>query len=165
MHLVYFPKFCITIIFDFSWDDCNTQEKLETVVMQNFRGQTRCIMVYVKMVNTGISNFFAYFKFHSDWGRVIGKIKQNELDCRDTAPFMCQREARGSCAAEQGRVNTWDRDELGALWVRIALHTFLFMRGLPGISLKTNSERSYFVSVADPTRVIFVPVRDCTVPM
>ena len=33
-------------------------------------------------------NFFAYFKFHSDWGRVIGKIKQNELDCRDTAPFI-----------------------------------------------------------------------------
>jgi len=31
-------------------------------------------------------NFFAYFKFHSDWGRVIGKIKQNELDCHDTAP-------------------------------------------------------------------------------
>ena len=56
---------------------------------------TRCIMVYVKMVNTGISNFFAYFKFHSDWGRVIGKIKQNELDCRDTAPFMCQPEAKG----------------------------------------------------------------------
>ena len=31
-------------------------------------------------------NFFAYFKFHSDRGRVIGKIKQNELDCRETAP-------------------------------------------------------------------------------
>ena len=30
-------------------------------------------------------NSFAYFKFHSDWGRVIGKIKQNEVDCRDTA--------------------------------------------------------------------------------
>ena len=27
------------------------------------------------------------FNFHSDWGRVIGKIKQNELDCRDTAPL------------------------------------------------------------------------------
>ena len=26
-------------------------------------------------------------KFHNDWGRVIGKIKQNELDCRDTASF------------------------------------------------------------------------------
>ena len=33
-------------------------------------------------------NFFAYFKFHSNWGRVIGKIKQNELDCRDTAPLI-----------------------------------------------------------------------------
>ena len=32
-------------------------------------------------------NFFAYFKFRSDWGQVIGKIKQNELDCHDTAPF------------------------------------------------------------------------------
>ena len=35
MHLVYPPKFCITIVFEFSWDDCNTQEKLETMVMQN----------------------------------------------------------------------------------------------------------------------------------
>ena len=35
MHLVYPPKFCITIVFDFSWNDCNTQEKLETMVMQN----------------------------------------------------------------------------------------------------------------------------------
>ena len=25
--------------------------------------------------------------FHSDWGRGIGKIKQNELDCRDTLPL------------------------------------------------------------------------------
>ena len=109
--------------------------------------------------------FFAYIKFHSDWGRIIGKIKQNELDCRDIAPFMCQPEAKGSCAGEQGRVNAWDRDELGPVWVRIALHTFLFMRGLHGTGLKTNSELSDFVSVADPTRVIFVPVRDCTILM
>ena len=32
-HPVYSPKFCITIVFDFSWDACNTQEKLETMVM------------------------------------------------------------------------------------------------------------------------------------
>ena len=32
------PKFCITIVFYFSWDNCNTQEKLETMVMQNFGG-------------------------------------------------------------------------------------------------------------------------------
>ena len=35
MHLVYPPKFCITIVLDFSWDDCNTQEILEIMVMQN----------------------------------------------------------------------------------------------------------------------------------
>ena len=28
------PKFCITIVFDFRWDDCNNQEKLETMVIQ-----------------------------------------------------------------------------------------------------------------------------------
>ena len=32
------PQFCITIVFDFSWGDCNTQEKLETMVMLNLRG-------------------------------------------------------------------------------------------------------------------------------
>ena len=35
MHLVYLPKFCITIVSDFSWGDCNNQEELETFVMQN----------------------------------------------------------------------------------------------------------------------------------
>ena len=32
-------------------------------------------------------NFFVCFKFLSDLGRVIGKIKQNEQACRDTAPL------------------------------------------------------------------------------
>ena len=30
------PKFCITIVLDFFWNDCNTQEKCETMVMQFF---------------------------------------------------------------------------------------------------------------------------------
>ena len=50
MYLVYPPKFCITIVFDISWDDSDTLEKLETMVMKNFRGQTRYIIIYVKMV-------------------------------------------------------------------------------------------------------------------
>ena len=29
----------ITIVFDFSWDDWNAQEKLKTMVMQNFGGK------------------------------------------------------------------------------------------------------------------------------
>ena len=32
------PQFCITIVFDFSWSDCNTQEKLKTMVMLNLSG-------------------------------------------------------------------------------------------------------------------------------
>ena len=32
MHLVYLQNLCITIVFDFSWGDCNTQENLETMV-------------------------------------------------------------------------------------------------------------------------------------
>ena len=34
-----------------------------------------------------LTNFFAYFKFHCDWWRLIGKIKENDLDCRDKAPL------------------------------------------------------------------------------
>ena len=55
MHLVYLQNLCITIIFDFSWGDYNTQENLETMVTPFFRGGgggTRCIMVYVKIMNT-----------------------------------------------------------------------------------------------------------------
>ena len=31
-------QFWITIVFNFSWEDCNTQEKFETMVIQNFGG-------------------------------------------------------------------------------------------------------------------------------
>ena len=30
------PQFCLTIVFDFSWDDCTTHEKFEMMVMQIF---------------------------------------------------------------------------------------------------------------------------------
>ena len=32
MQLVYLQNLCITIVFDFSWGDYNTQENLETMV-------------------------------------------------------------------------------------------------------------------------------------
>ena len=38
--------FCINIVFVFSWDHCKSQEKLETMLMQNFGGQTKSIMVF-----------------------------------------------------------------------------------------------------------------------
>ena len=42
MHLVPLPpappKFCITIVFDFSWEECNTQEKWEAIGLRKIWG-------------------------------------------------------------------------------------------------------------------------------
>ena len=50
------PKFCIRIIFNFSWDGCNIKEKWKTPwkVMQNLGGQIRCIMGDVQVTNPAI---------------------------------------------------------------------------------------------------------------
>ena len=72
-----------SIVFDFSWDDCNTQEKLETImVMQNCGGWTRWIMIYVKKVNVEIStkhgagNKSKYWKV-SEAGSSIFVVSEN----------------------------------------------------------------------------------------
>ena len=36
MHFVYLPIFCMCIVFDFSWDHCNAEEKLESMIMQSY---------------------------------------------------------------------------------------------------------------------------------
>ena len=57
MHLVYLQNLCITIVFDFFWGDCNTQENLATMVTHWGWGgggvgwSTRCVMVYVTVVS------------------------------------------------------------------------------------------------------------------
>ena len=54
----------------------------------NFKNYTQETFVCLGSLILSVTcNFFAYFKFHSDWRRLIGKIKQNKLDCRDTAPL------------------------------------------------------------------------------
>lgn len=42
--------FCVIIVFDFSWDDYYASDKLETMVMLNFGGNTWCTMVFVNVV-------------------------------------------------------------------------------------------------------------------
>ena len=56
----------------------------KTVAACNFKNNAQETNLFVLSYTC---NFSAYFNFHSDWGRVIDKIKQNELDCRDTAPL------------------------------------------------------------------------------
>ena len=55
MHLICPPKFCISIVFNFSWDGCNTREKWKTKIMQDFGGQISCLMgdVQVRIGTTG----------------------------------------------------------------------------------------------------------------
>ena len=43
------PKFCISIVFVFSRDHCKSQEKLETMLMQNLGAQTKSIMVFSRV--------------------------------------------------------------------------------------------------------------------
>ena len=46
---VFPPQFCISIVFIFPWDHCKSQEKVETMFMQNFGGKTKSIMVFLKV--------------------------------------------------------------------------------------------------------------------
>ena len=48
MHLVYPSKFCVAIIFDFSCDDCNTQEQ-EVLARSNWK-QRVCKILESKQV-------------------------------------------------------------------------------------------------------------------
>ena len=53
-YLLFFvpPKFCISFVFDFYQGNCKSQEKLKTMLMQNFGGTTKSIMVFLKKAQT-----------------------------------------------------------------------------------------------------------------
>ena len=44
-------KFCISIVFKFPWEDCKSQEKSETMLMQNFWGVNKVHYGNVKVAN------------------------------------------------------------------------------------------------------------------
>ena len=50
--LVCPPVFCIVFVFPFPWVLQSSQEKLKTMLMQNFGEQTGCIMGDVHMANS-----------------------------------------------------------------------------------------------------------------
>ena len=61
------PKFCISIVFVFSWDHCKSQEKLETMLMLNFGGTNK---KYYGIFRSGLL-WSAAFRFTSDANRFI----------------------------------------------------------------------------------------------
>ena len=44
MHLICPPKFCISIVFNFPWDGCNTQGEMENKGYAKFWRETSCVM-------------------------------------------------------------------------------------------------------------------------
>ena len=52
------PKFCLSIAFVFCRHHCNSQEKLETKLMQNLGRQTKSIMVFSRV---------AYLNYSKHW--------------------------------------------------------------------------------------------------
>ena len=57
------PKFCITFVFQLSWVLQLSQEKLKTMLMQNFGGQIRCIMGDVQVENENLKSKFSFLHF------------------------------------------------------------------------------------------------------
>ena len=47
---VVLPKFCTSIVFNFSWDLQLALEKLTTMLMQNFGGTTKDIIIWRKII-------------------------------------------------------------------------------------------------------------------
>ena len=82
MHLSCPPKFCISIVFNLSWDGCNTQEKWKTKVMQNFggqidrfrsRGQQLCKLLGIK------ESFYMWKEFNSHRIFVVHKYGRRDV--------------------------------------------------------------------------------------
>ena len=73
------PKSCIhvSIVFNFSWDDCNTQEKLETLGMQNFFEGRGVNKVYYEQCENGELSFLHIITLFR--GRKMQKIGISEF--------------------------------------------------------------------------------------
>ena len=57
------PKKCVSIAFNFCWEIQSSQDKFNTMFMQNFGGQTKCVMPGdVKVVNSFISWLILHLK-------------------------------------------------------------------------------------------------------
>ena len=60
IYLVYPPKFCISIVSRFSWEDCKSQEKLETMLTCKRFGVNKVYCGNVKVANQSILIFFKF---------------------------------------------------------------------------------------------------------
>ena len=69
IHRFYPQKICIGIVLDFPWDIFMSQEKLQTIVMQNFGRLKRCIMGFGQVENSikGKSSVLSHNRCYGLW--------------------------------------------------------------------------------------------------
>ena len=84
LHLICPAKFCTSIVFNFSWDSCNTQEKWKEKkkkrLCKNFGRQIRCFMGDVQVAYGLISIFLcslSCLNYHTQKQRKI-KLKNKD---------------------------------------------------------------------------------------
>ena len=136
MHLVYPPRLCITIVFNFSWNDCNNQEKLETMVRQNSGGKqgalwsmwkwwivlTLCSIFLGKLNIMSIQ--FTTFTFNMEWvkNRPRNKFKKQEkISTRAKKHFPSLSILRHSPLSESLEQGTTNQEKLKTIAIQNCL--------------------------------------------
>ena len=92
MHLVYPPKFCISIVFSLSWDGCNTREKWKTKVLKKifffFFGGGEGVGMQIRCIVGNVQVTFRTFPCSKN------SHFQNESKCKTflvKTSFICMR--------------------------------------------------------------------------
>ena len=151
IHLVYPPKFCITFVFYFFWVLQPSQEKLKTMLMQNFGWQTRCILgdMQVPVWCVGVPCLFNLFFpvssektiGFSNWNHWVLPVHTNETLLETTLPlkpfFPCSilrysiRKTKGDYAYRKVGGYPWAEETslilINVISVKISTHLDLML--------------------------------------
>ena len=126
-HFICLPKFCMTFVFHVSWVLQLSQEKLKTMLMQNFGGQIRCIMGEVQVAYKAL--------FFSSPRLAIRARPTLRVKCRFHPAWLIKRLLCRLIITSPDKKNVWDEDkrsprETGPLGFscKILLKTALLLR-------------------------------------
>jgi len=85
-------KFCISIVSNLSWGNCKSQEKLKTMLMQNFGGTKKSIMEFLKKAYKLNKKPLQTLKFlfifsQTDWCLQLWRVTLRALYQPNTEPW------------------------------------------------------------------------------
>ena len=81
MHFIYLPIFCMCIVFDFSWDHCNAEEKLESMIIQSYGDKQGAFSskwkwwIYIYYIDTSVfTRKYTTRKIHKNYIRDLSGL-------------------------------------------------------------------------------------------